>query len=108
MGAIHLRAVQGGVAVAGNAGAGTEGGPFGRSTELDQIRSVVRRVAGGAGQAVLVTGEAGIGKTRVVAAGLGDAVGLGVRVFQGAAEELERRRPFGVIADCLAVAGRPP
>jgi tetratricopeptide (TPR) repeat protein len=28
--------------------------------------------------------------------------GLGVRVFEGAADELEQRRPFGVIADCLA------
>jgi predicted ATPase len=49
----------------------------------------------------VVVGEAGIGKTRVVVEGLAGADGLGVRVFDGAADELEQRRPFGVIADCL-------
>jgi DNA-binding CsgD family transcriptional regulator len=83
-------------------GADPNGSLVGRPGELDQLRSAVRQVAGGNGQAIVVTGEAGIGKTRVVAEGLGDAVGLGARVFQGAADELEQRRPFGVIADCLA------
>jgi predicted ATPase len=78
------------------------GGLAGRSAEVDQLRSAVRRVAGGTGGALVVVGEAGIGKTRVVAAGLADADELGVRVFEGAADELEQRRPFGVIADCLA------
>lgn len=89
--------------MARNVGADPKGGLVGRSAELDQIRSAVRQVAGGIGQALLVTGEAGIGKTRIVVEGLDDGVDLGVRVFQGAAEELERRRPFGVIADCLAI-----
>jgi DNA-binding CsgD family transcriptional regulator/tetratricopeptide (TPR) repeat protein len=79
-----------------------EGGLAGRSAEVGQLRSAVRQVAGGTGGALVVVGEAGIGKTRVVAAGLIDADGLGVRVFEGAADELEQRRPFGVIADCLA------
>jgi DNA-binding CsgD family transcriptional regulator/tetratricopeptide (TPR) repeat protein len=89
--------------VAGSVGADPRGGLVGRSAELDQIRSAVRQVAGGIGQALLVTGEAGIGKTRVVVEALDDGVDLGVRVFRGAAEELERGRPFGVIADCLAI-----
>jgi AAA ATPase domain len=78
-----------------------EGGLAGRSAEVGRLRSAVRQVAGGTGRA-LVVGEAGIGKTRVVAEGLADADGLGVWVFEGAADELEQRRPFGVIADCLA------
>ena len=89
--------------MAGNVGAGPKGGLVGRSAELDQLRSAVRQVAGGIGQALLVTGEAGIGKTRVVVEALDVGVDLGVRVFRGAAEELERRRPFGVIVDCLAI-----
>jgi predicted ATPase len=84
------------------------GGLAGRSAEVDQLRSAVRRVAGGTGGALVVVGEAGIGKTRVVAAGLADADELGVRVFEGAADELEQRRPFGVIADAWPLAARPP
>jgi predicted ATPase len=108
MGAIHQQAVQGGVAVAGNVGADPKRGLVGRSAELGQIRLAVRQATGGTGQAMLVTGEAGIGKTRVVAEGLDDASRLGVQVFRGAAEELERRRPFGAIADCLGIGGSPP
>jgi predicted ATP-dependent serine protease len=68
--------------VAGSVGADPRGGLVGRSAELDQIRSAVRQVAGGIGQALLVTGEAGIGKTRVVVEALDDGVDLGVRVFR--------------------------
>jgi predicted ATPase len=105
MDAIHPRAVQGGVAVAGNGGADLKRGLVGRSAELGQIRLAVRQVAGGIGQAIFVTGEAGIGKTRVVVEGLDAARRLGVQVFRGAAEELERRRPFGAIAACLDLGG---
>ena len=55
----------------------------------------------------MITGEAGIGKTRVVTEGLDAARQLAVQVFWGAAEELERRRPFGAIADCLHLGGSP-
>jgi predicted ATPase len=70
------------------------GGLVGRSAEVGRLRSAVRQVAGGTGRALVVVGEAGIGKTRVVAEGLVDADGLGVRVFEGSADELEQRRPF--------------
>jgi DNA-binding CsgD family transcriptional regulator len=89
--------------VARNVGAGPEGGLPGRSTELETLRSAVLQATRGAGQMLVVTGEAGIGKTRLVAEGLRAASRLGVQVFQGAALELERRRPFGAIADCLAI-----
>jgi DNA-binding CsgD family transcriptional regulator len=88
--------------VAGTVDTHSQGGLAGRSAELGRLGSAVRRVAGGTGGALVVVGEAGIGKTRVVAEGLVDADGLGVRVFEGAADELEQRRPFGVIADCLS------
>jgi MoxR-like ATPase len=41
----------------------------------------VRQVAGGTGRTLVVVGEAGIGKTRVVAAGLAEADELGVWVL---------------------------
>jgi hypothetical protein len=93
-GAIHQQAVQGGVAVASNVGADPKRGLVGRSAELGQIRLAVRQVAEGAGQAMLIIGEAGIGKTRVVIEGLDAARQLGIQVFWGAAEELERRAPL--------------
>ena len=53
---------------------------------------------------MLVEGEAGIGKTRLVAEVLGDARGRGMRVASGRAEELERTRPFGLVAGALGCA----
>jgi hypothetical protein len=50
----------------------------------------------------VVVAEAGIGKTCVVAARLADVDEHGVWIFEGATDELEQRRPRGVIADCLA------
>jgi DNA-binding CsgD family transcriptional regulator/tetratricopeptide (TPR) repeat protein len=91
--------------VAGYVGADPKRGLVGRSAELDQLRLAVRQVADGTGQAILITGEAGIGKTRVVTEGLDAARRSGVQIFWGAAEELERRRPFGAIADCLGLGG---
>ncbi len=89
--------------MARNVGAGPEGGLLGRSTELERLRSAVQQARRGAGQMLVVTGEAGIGKTRLMAEGLDAASRLGVQVFRGAALELERRWPFGAIADCLAI-----
>ena len=91
--------------MARNVGAGPEGGLLGRSTELETFRSAVLQATRGAGQMLVVTGEAGIGKTCLVVEGLRAASRLGVQVFQGTAQELERRRPFGAIADCLVVRG---
>jgi predicted ATPase/DNA-binding CsgD family transcriptional regulator len=106
MGAIDRQVVQGGVAVAGGVGADPRRGLVGRSIELDRLRLAVRRVAGGAGRVMLVTGESGIGKTCLVAEGLAVAVDAGFQVFRGAADELEQRRPFGAIGDCLGLGRR--
>ena len=93
--------------VAGNVGADFKRGLVGRSAELDQLRLAVRQVADGTGQAILITGEAGIGKTRVVTEGLDAARRLGVQVFWGAAEELEQRRPSERSLIALASAAHP-
>jgi len=50
---------------------------------------------------VLVEGEAGIGKTRLLAETLEQARARSLRVAAGRAEELERTRPFGLLADTL-------
>src|SRR5215471_2891122 len=52
----------------------------------------------------LLAGEAGIGKTRLLAEVLEDARGRGMQVAGGRAEELERTRPFGVLTAALGCA----
>jgi len=40
---------------------------FGRSTQLEALRSALERTRGGLGGTVLVTGDAGVGKSRLIA-----------------------------------------
>lgn len=75
----------------------------GRDDELAQLRSLIGNAARGRGGICLIEGEPGIGKTRLVTEAFDHAQRLGVEVFAGAAEELDRRRPFGAIADCLGI-----
>jgi AAA ATPase domain len=62
------------------------------------------RVAAGGPAIVLVEGEAGIGKTRLLAQVVQDAAGRGMQVAAGRAEELERTRPFGLLAAAFGCA----
>ena len=78
---------------------------FGREAEEDQLRKLVRAVAGGVGRAVLVEGEPGIGKTALVSAGLAEAERLGCQVLRGAADEFGGRFPLRVLLDCFVNHG---
>ena len=80
----------------------------GREAEIQALGEALDRVAAGGPAIVLVEGEAGIGKTRLLAKALEDAVGRGMRVAAGRAEELERTRPFGVLAATLGCARSSP
>ncbi len=71
----------------------------GRDGELTSLREFLAKAVGGEGQAVIVTGEPGIGKTRLVDEFLG-TVG-GARVLRGHATEGDVR-PFGAFSDALA------
>ena len=71
----------------------------GRAKEVAELERLVGRVAGGQGQAVVVRGEPGIGKTRLVKTALEACERLGFEAYVAAASEMEMRRPFGVIAD---------
>ena len=72
----------------------------GREAELDRIAGAVVSARGGASRCLLVTGEAGIGKSRLVAeavAGLEEAL-----VITGHAADMTTGEiPFGVVADTL-------
>jgi hypothetical protein len=65
-------------------------------------------VASGHLTAVIVEGEAGIGKTRLLADALDGARGRALQVVAGRTQELERTRPFGVLADAFACSGSSP
>jgi hypothetical protein len=77
------------------------GGRVGRAQEAAELERMVGRVAGGQGQAVVVRGEPGIGKTRPVGTALAACERRGFEAYVAAASEMEMRRPFGVIADAL-------
>jgi DNA-binding CsgD family transcriptional regulator len=74
----------------------------GRERELAQLRALVDAAAGGHGQVVVMTGEAGIGKSCLAEEVLEACGRQGFAVFSGGADEVERRRPFGVVLDALA------
>jgi DNA-binding CsgD family transcriptional regulator/tetratricopeptide (TPR) repeat protein len=57
---------------------------------------------------VLLEGEPGIGKTRLLAEVLADARRRGMQVASGAAEELEHARPFGLVAGMLECTRTSP
>src|SRR5690242_19407580 len=65
----------------------------GRVRELDVLSGALDTLATGRPAVVLVEGEAGIGKTRLLADTLADARSRGFSVATGQGEELERTRP---------------
>jgi hypothetical protein len=78
----------------------------GRAAELAVLRDALDRVESGRLAMVLLEGEAGIGKTRLLDHALQDAKGRGLQVLAGRAGELERTRPFGVVAGIFGVFDR--
>ena len=80
----------------------------GREAEIQALGEALGRVAAGGPAIVLVEGEAGIGKTRLLAQALEDARGRGMQVAAGRAEELERTRPFGVLAAAFGCTRSAP
>ena len=81
---------------------------IGRAAELALLTKALDRVASGRLSIVLVEGEAGIGKTRVLEETLQVARSRGMQVVAGRAEELERTRPFGLLAAALECIGSSP
>jgi predicted ATPase len=63
----------------------------GREVELQALGDAFDRVASGHLTAVIVEGEAGIGKTRLLADALDGARGRGLQVVAGRAQELKFR-----------------
>lgn len=82
-----------------------------RDGELQAAGAAVRRARESCGGIVLVGGEAGIGKTALIAAIAAQAGADGLRVLRGGCEDLFAPRPLGALRDIAglhfpALAGR--
>jgi len=77
---------------------------WGRDGEMGIIRAVVEHAARGRFDGAVVTGEAGIGKTRLISDLAEEASARGVRTFAGRCAELDRFRPFVPLAAALGCA----
>jgi len=75
----------------------------GRDAEIAVLAEAVRAVVAGWGGQVWIEGEAGIGKSALLAAGLADAGGSGCQVFWAAADERGQQFPLRAILHCLRV-----
>ena len=73
----------------------------GRQTELTRLRQRLQAAWRGAGQVILVTGEAGIGKSRLVEELGAAATARGTRMLVGRAFETEQILPFRPWVDAL-------
>ena len=77
----------------------------GRDREMGALRGALASAFAGQGRVVAVSGEAGIGKSRLVAELVGEANGKGVRLLLGRCYETEQVLPFGPWINALR-AGR--
>jgi DNA-binding CsgD family transcriptional regulator len=72
-----------------------------RERELAVVDAMLAAAAGGLGRVAVVEGPAGIGKTRLVAAGCENAAAQGFAVLRARASDLEREFAFGVVRRLL-------
>ena len=80
----------------------------GRDTELAVARGLLDGLVDGEPGTLLVEGEAGIGKSRLVQSLVEAAHGRGVTVYSGEAHPFERTRPFGALAHAMGLSRRSP
>jgi len=79
----------------------------GRDKELAVLRAALDAASQGRGSVLWVEGEAGIGKSSLLAAGLTGGDGT-CEVLWGSADQLSHRFPLRVMLDCLQVRLRSP
>ena len=83
-------------------------GLVGREAELELAANAVHELSEGRASALVIEGEAGIGKTRLVQSIVEDARARDVAMFCGQAHPFERTRPFGAVAAALDLSRRSP
>src|SRR4051812_47790661 len=76
---------------------------IGRAPELDVLRAAMERAEAGASAFVVLEGEPGVGKSRLVAEGLQLARECGLAVRYGVCDEIEQDRPLRVVIEALGL-----
>ena len=81
----------------------------GRTAPLETLERLLRDAHAGQGAALLISGEAGIGKTRLVSEARAQAAALGLQVLSGASFEPDRAVAYAPLVDLLRslLADRP-
>ncbi|HEX6219933.1 MAG TPA: AAA family ATPase, partial [Acidimicrobiia bacterium] len=74
---------------------------LGRQAEVDLLRSELSEARDGGSRFVIVTGEAGIGKTRLLDELVSIAGDIGFLTLRSRGSEFDSERPFGLYADAL-------
>ena len=77
---------------------------LGRDAELAALSALLAEVAGQRARVAFVEGEAGIGKSRLLAEAITHAKDKGYTVLEGCAHEFELDRPFGPIIEALGLS----
>jgi DNA-binding SARP family transcriptional activator len=77
----------------------------GRATEIARLRDLFDRASRGAGSVVLITGEPGVGKSRLVAELAADALARGGHVLLGRCHSSTQILPFGPWVDAFRLGG---
>src|SRR5258708_38803741 len=87
-------------------------GLYGRERELAVLDDLAGQSGGGAGGALVVRGEAGVGKSALLAAGIAQARGHGTRGLATTGGQSGARPPFArphqLLPPALPAAGAPP
>jgi len=79
------------------------GALIGRDNEMTMLVRLMTTAAAGRGNAVLIEGEPGIGKSALVRAALADVAEAGLQVFWGAGDELGQALPLLPLLEGLRV-----
>src|SRR5262249_25855507 len=77
----------------------------GREAELTRLRDVLSQASAGAGRLVMMMGEAGVGKTRLIAEIASDTRSHDVHFLLGHCYESDQILPFGPWVDALRTSG---
>lgn len=74
---------------------------IGRTAQLSALERLIEQAGAGRGLVALLAGEAGIGKTRLVAEAKSLAIGRSFRIIEGHCFEPDRALPYAPILDLL-------
>ena len=78
---------------------------IGRDGELARLREALTRARAGAGQLMVIVGEAGVGKSRLISEIAGEASPGDARLLLGRCYESDQILPFGPWVDALRMSG---